>query len=121
MEILHRDNIIHRDVKPENILVDKNGRVCLIDFNAARRLSGASHDTEIMGTIGYAAPEQMGLMQSDPRTDIYAVGILLNVLLTGRHPSEQLARGRLGAVVKKCTDIQPSERYPSAEALYRAL
>ncbi len=121
LAVLHKHGFVHRDVKPENILVDKNGRVCLIDFNTTRNVSTASHDTQIMGTIGYAAPEQFGIAQSDPRTDIYAIGILLNVLLTGHHPSEQLARGHLGTVIKKCTDIQPSKRYPSAEALYRAL
>lgn len=70
-----------------------------------------------MGTVGYASPEQLGLSQSDPRTDIYAVGVMLNVMLTGKHPSEQLARGRAGRIVRRCTRINPDERYQSAAAL----
>ena len=50
-------------------------------------------DTQILGTTGFAAPEQYGLSQSDGRTDIYALGVLLNIMLTGEHPSRRLASG----------------------------
>lgn len=119
--VLHGMNLVHRDVKPENVIIDKNGRVVLIDFNASRKVSNASKDTVIMGTVGYASPEQLGLRETDPRTDIYALGILLNVMLTGKHPSEQIARGRAGRIVRKCTNVNPDERYQTVEKLLMVL
>jgi serine/threonine protein kinase len=74
-----------------------------------------------MGTVGYASPEQLGVTASDARTDIYAVGVLLNVMLTGKHPSEIIARGKAGKIVRKCTSVNPDERYQSAEKLACAL
>lgn len=121
LTVLNELGIVHRDVKPENVMVTPKGRVVLIDLNAARIVSGAAADTVIMGTVGYASPEQLGIRESDHRTDVYAAGILLNVMLTGKHPSEELAGGRLGRVVKKCTAIHPGDRYQSAEALSEAL
>ena len=93
----------------------------MIDFNAARKISVANKDTVIMGTVGYASPEQLGVAQSDARTDIYAVGVLLNVMITGKHPSEELARGRMGKIVRKCTSVNPDDRYESAKKLVEAL
>lgn len=121
LHILHERNLVHRDVKPENVMIEKSGRVVLIDFNASRKVSTASRDTVIMGTVGYASPEQLGLSQSDARTDIYASGVLLNVMMTGKHPSEKLARGKVGRIVRKCTNVNPSERYQTVEKLYKAL
>ncbi len=117
LRVLHSRSIIHRDVKPENVMVDGNGRVVLIDFNASRKESAAGKDTKIMGTVGYAAPEQLGLSQSDARTDIYATGVLLNVMLTGKHPTEAFPRGRAGRIVRKCTALNPANRYQSAKEL----
>lgn len=119
--VLHERNIVHRDVKPENVMIAKDGRVVLIDFNAARQISNASKDTVVMGTVGYASPEQLGVTQSDARTDIYALGILLNVMITGKHPSEKLAKGKAGRIVRKCTSVNPDERYQSAEKLANIL
>lgn len=121
LEILHEREFVHRDVKPENIIVDSKGRVVLVDLNVSRHVSNASRDTVIMGTVGYASPEQMGISQSDARTDIYALGVLLNVMLTGKHPSEILARGRAGNIVRKCTSVNPNDRYRSVAKLYEAL
>ncbi len=121
LTVLHKQNFVHRDVKPENVVIDRNGRVVLIDFDASRKISAASKDTVIMGTVGYASPEQLGVSQSDARTDIYAVGVLLNVMLTGKHPSERLARGKAGHIVRKCTSVSPDERYQTAERLAHAL
>ena len=118
---LHDRGLVHRDVKPENVMIRTDGRVVLIDFNASRSVSSAGKDTVIMGTVGYAPPEQLGISQSDARTDIYATGVLLNVMLTGKHPAEQLASGRSGHIVQKCTAIHPDQRYQSAEKLAHAL
>ena len=61
------------------------------------------------------------MSQSDPRADIYAVGILINVMLTGEHPSKRLAEGRLGRVVERCTRVNPERRYPDILRLMEAL
>ena len=74
-----------------------------------------------MGTVGYASPEQLGIAQSDARTDIYVAGVLLNVMITGKHPSQQLAGGHAERIVKKCTHINPNDRYQTAEKLAEAL
>lgn len=119
--VLHAQEAVHRDVKPENIILRGNEAV-LIDFDAARfhRAEDAA-DTQILGTTGFAAPEQYGMSQSDPRADIYAVGILINVMLTGEHPSKRLAEGRLGRVVERCTRVNPERRYPDILRLMEAL
>lgn len=121
LAVLHSRKIIHRDVKPENVIIEKSGRVVLIDFNASRIESGASKDTIIMGTVGYASPEQLGLSQTDSRTDIYAVGVLYNVMLTGQHPSVAIAGGKAGRVIRKCTRVNPGERYQTAAELCSAI
>lgn len=117
LTVLHERNLVHRDVKPENVIIDKNGRVVLIDFNASRKISATSRDTVVMGTVGYASPEQLGVTQSDARTDIYAVGVLLNVMVTGKHPSEKIAKGKTGYIVRKCTNVNPDDRYQTTEKL----
>lgn len=121
LEVMHGKGLIHRDVKPENILITKDERIVLIDFNAFRKISNASKDTVIMGTVGYASPEQLGISQSDERTDVYAMGVLLNFMLTGKHPSEEMAVGKGGRIVRKCTDISPKKRYQSVSKLCKAL
>lgn len=121
LTVLHWQGIIHRDVKPENVMIDANGRVVLIDLNASHKETDKTKDTVIMGTVGYVAPEQLGLSQSDARTDIYAVGVLLNVMLTRKHPTEVFAPGRAGKIVRKCTALNPADRYQSAARLRDAL
>ena len=74
-----------------------------------------------MGTVGYVSPEQLGLSQTDARTDIYAAGVLYNVMLTGQHPSVTIASGKAGRIVRKCTAVNPDERYQTANALCAAL
>ena len=119
--VLHSVGAVHRDVKPENIIL-RGSEAVLIDFDAARlyKPEGAA-DTQVLGTTGFAAPEQYGLSQTDRRADIYAVGILMNVMLTGEHPSRRLAPGRLGRVVERCTQVSPDKRYPDVIKLMEAL
>ena len=119
--VLHSVGAVHRDVKPENIIL-RGSQAVLIDFDAARLYKPQEEaDTQILGTTGFAAPEQYGLSQTDQRTDIYAVGVLMNVMLTGKHPSKQLASGRLGRVVERCTQVAPKKRYPNVQKLMEAL
>ena len=122
LQVIHSFGFVHRDVKPENIMISDSGIVKLIDFNASRRYSPTlTQDTIQLGTIGYASPEQLGLSQSDRRTDIYAMGVLLNVMLTGEHPSKKLAKGRAGKIILKCTQINPDSRFQTVEELKAAL
>ena len=121
LSILHMRGLVHRDIKPENVVISENGRVVLIDFNAACRVNDNSRDTVIMGTIGYVSPEQLGLSQSDARTDIYAAGVLYNVMLTGQHPSVSIASGKAGRIIRKCTAVNPDERYQTAAELCSVL
>lgn len=119
---LHLWGIIHRDIKPENVLIDSKGNVKLIDLNASSLLAPEKRQTtNLLGTIGYAAYEQLGIADCDERTDIFALGVLLNVMLTGEHPSRTLAKGRMGKIVLKCTQIDPDSRYQSVEKLLMAL
>ena len=122
LNVIHSKGYIHRDIKPENVMLTNEGTVKLIDFNASRKYDfSKSKDTVALGTIGYASPEQLGLSQSDEKTDIYALGILLNVMLTGVHPSKHLANGRAGKIVLKCTQIDPNKRYQNTKELKFAL
>ena len=114
--------VVHRDIKPSNIILKEDGRPVLLDMDAARGVRPEKPaDTELIGTVGFAAPEQYGFAASDARTDLYACGVLLNVMLTGKMPKETLASGRLGAIIAKCTQMDPSQRYASAAELLNAL
>ena len=114
VDFLHhlRKPIIHRDIKPENIMVTDKGKVKLIDFSIARFPTSQSRDTKILGSVGYASPEQFGFQQTDTRTDIYSLGVVLNQLLTGKFPNEELPKGAVSKVILKATAISPDQRYP---------
>ena len=118
--VLHGKGIIHRDIKPENIIIDRNGNVKLIDFNISRiNIHKQSKDTVVLGTTGYASPEQYGISDTDRRSDIYSVGILINVMLTGDHPAKRMCTGRWQKIVNRCTRINPDERYQDIEELMK--
>ncbi len=114
--------IVHRDIKPANIILSDRMEVTLLDLDAAKWVDPQrGQDTVLLGTYGYAAPEQYGFRSSDIRTDLYAVGVVLNRMLTGEFPQVRRAEGRLAPVIEKCTRIEASDRYASADELIDAL
>lgn len=115
--------IIHRDIKPSNIIVNGDNRVYLLDVNVAKWFKEDEiEDTQFLGTKDYAAPEQLGygFLASSEKTDVYAIGVLLNVMATGKLPKEEKAPEPIWAVVDKCIKLEPQERYDD-EALIKAL
>lgn len=127
--------IIYCDMKPANIILQKNGRITLIDLGAARAYKKENSKTCIcFGTKGYAAPEQCGGNgQMDVRTDIYALGATMYHLLTGESPLYRAygkkrfrcrktpAEKALERVIQKCMEEKQEKRYQSCEALFQAL
>ena len=112
--------IIHRDVKPQNIIVTHEGEVCLLDMNVAKWYDpDQTDDTRYMGTMFYAAPEQAGygFTASSAKSDVYAVGMLLNVMVTGKFPKEQRAPGRIWEIVERCIRLSAEERYTDEELM----
>ena len=119
LSVLHGQNIIHRDLKPSNIMLTEGNVVKLIDFGIARFFKqGSTADTELMGTRGYAPPEQFGLFdfgQTDRRSDIYALGMTIKTLLGEDYD------GRFRKVLDKCIALEPRQRFQSVEELRRAV
>ena len=141
----HLHRIVHRDLKPGNIMIDASGVVKIMDFGIARRTQENDHSTTtIAGTPEYMAPEQIELKAMGPRTDIYAVGLLLYEMSTGtraftgettiavalkqlrespKRPSEIVPAIPLGleAVILKCLRKNPESRFQSVDSLDAAL
>ncbi|WP_296009887.1 serine/threonine-protein kinase [uncultured Adlercreutzia sp.] len=121
--------LIHRDLKPSNVLVAE-GALTIIDFGIARTWrEGADADTAHFGTRAYAPPEQFGYGQTDERTDVYALGMILYYLLTERDPSPAVARegfadpavpAPLRPVLQRACAFDPAARYGSAAELKEA-
>lgn len=119
----HEPKMIHRDIKPQNIVRTKDGALYLIDLGTCREYdASASFDTQIIGTPVSAPPEQFGFRQTNTRSDVYSIGVLLNFLSTGEYsPDKRSASSRLKPVVEKCTSFAPDDRYSDAMELQRAL
>lgn len=128
---LHAHGIVHRDVTPNNIIVNKNG-AHLIDLGIARTpTEHASRDTHVFGTKGFAAPEQYGFSQTDTRSDIYAIGRLLGYLLTGVYPDDKeydslladdaIVPSAIHAVITRACNMEPSARQQSVTELEQEL
>lgn len=132
LEYLHSQEppCIYRDVKPANMILRPDNTVALIDFGIARTYKpGQREDTVILGTRGYAAPEQFGGSQTDARTDIFGLGMTMFRLVTGINPTEppyevkpirlvnpNLPQG-LEYIISKCTQPNPEERYQTCDDL----
>jgi serine/threonine-protein kinase len=134
----HQFGLVHRDLKPENVLVTRTGageQVKIIDFGLVKMIGdvlgseGRARLTAtgvIFGTPEYMAPEQMLEQPVDPRTDLYAIGILLFELLTGRRPfeSEEISevwRAHLSAPVPRLGDVDPALDNPDLDAIVQVL
>ncbi|MFV0466434.1 MAG: serine/threonine-protein kinase [Lachnospiraceae bacterium] len=110
--------IIHRDIKPSNIMITSSNHIVLIDFNAAKFLTDPNmSDTVLLGTKGYAAPEQYGFGSSTQQTDIYAIGILLKEMSA----SLSTPTNKFDQIIDKCTKIDPSDRFQTANDLYQKI
>jgi serine/threonine-protein kinase len=127
----HARGVVHRDVKPENILLSE-GHAVVADFGIARAISAArderlSHPGVAIGTPAYMAPEQALGAPADARGDVYALGVVLHEMLTGKAPFDEVsvhgivARVRKGAAVPRVTDERPETPPSVADALARAL
>ena len=138
---VHNKNIVHRDLQPKNIIVDRHNHITIIDFDIARiRKEEADSDTEFLGTVGYASPEQFGFAQTDKRSDIYSLGVLIGdmvkpyaktvreisgeeIVYTGTSLTleEHKIVERLVKMSRKCTEIAPEKRYKSIEEIEKKL
>lgn len=108
----HRAGILHRDLKPDNVLLADDGRVKLGDFGLARAITQQTSTGDLVGTIAYLSPELVTRGQADARSDVYAAGILLFELLTGRQPFEgdqavQIAYQHANSTVRAPSTLAP--------------
>lgn len=116
--------VICRDVKPQNVVLDPDGHCHLIDLGAARlHRPDKLEDTVFLGTQITAPPEQFGYQQTDQRSDIYSLGILMRFLCTGSFdpPSPHVGPGFLRRVIRRCAAFDPQNRYSSVRSVSRAL
>lgn len=131
VQFLHsqKNSIIHRDIKPDNIICGADGHIKLIDFGAARNYKiYQTKDTVYFGTLGYAPPEQFGFGQTDHRTDIFSIGMTMLHMLTGKAPergdknilSHDIPR-KLRKIIFTATQFDPDKRYSNVAALQTEL
>ncbi len=122
LSAVHSLGIVHRDITPGNIIIDSAGRAIITDFGISRLTNDKKQkDTQILGTVGYAAPEQFGFRQTTAKADIYAVGTLINYMSEGVLPVDHLTDGRFKKIVVKCTMMDEMNRYKDIDELAAAI
>ncbi|NMD94874.1 Stk1 family PASTA domain-containing Ser/Thr kinase [Rhodococcus sp. BL-253-APC-6A1W] len=146
LAVAHRAGLVHRDVKPENVLISEAGEVKIADFGLVRAVAAATTTSRsvILGTAAYLSPEQVTAGSADARSDVYSAGVLVFEMLTGRTPfsgdtSLSVAYQRVekdvpdpgswidgvpeefDELVRRATEREPGERFDDAEAMARAL
>lgn len=130
----HTPPMVYCDMKPDNIMVQPEGNLRLIDFGAVWRMQNDEAGLQMLGTRGYAAPEQIDNWKAvDARTDIYGLGMTMYQLVTGEDPCQSDTEGTIGChmrrsvprrfarIIRKCTEEDPNKRYPSCESLREEL
>jgi serine/threonine-protein kinase len=122
----HGRGVVHRDIKPDNILLDERGRVKVTDFGIARLLKSDSRITrtdEVVGTPHYMAPESLDGARPDPRMDVFSAGVLVYQMITGKVPRGDFEplQGGLDPIVRKALAPEPSHRYRSIDEFRDAL
>ena len=112
--------VYYGDLKPDNLMMGENGRLYLIDLGGA--VNGYKYQHKVCtGTNGFAAPEQYGFGQSDPRTDIYALGITFYYMLTGDYPDSGKYAGKYYDIITKCIQLAKEDRYPTVDELRKVI
>ena len=140
IEAAHNKNIIHRDIKPQNIIISTDGKVKVTDFGIAKAASSNTISSDVMGSVHYSSPEQARNGFVDDKTDIYSLGIVMYEMVTGRvpfdgdttvavaiqHLQEEMPSPTVYAqelpvsmekIIQKCTQKSPDRRYASIAAL----
>lgn len=115
LKAIHEKGIVHRDIQPKNIIISNEGTLKIIDFDISRKENHEkSKDTELLGTVGYAAPEQYGFFQTSNRSDIYSVGVVLKEFFENQG---LLFNEYLEEIVNKCMEIDPKNRFSDVNEL----
>ena len=112
IEVAHENNTIHRDIKPQNIIVSRNGTLKVTDFGIAKAATSNTIASSAMGSVHYISPEQARGGYSDERSDIYSLGITLYEMLTGRVPFEGENNVTVALMHIQSEMIPPREYYP---------
>ena len=127
LEVAHERGMVHRDVKPQNVLIDSTGRAKLTDFGISRQLDeeGMTGEGRVVGTTDYVAPEQAMGKPVDPRSDVYSLGIVLFEMLTGDVPFQAesqvgVAMKHIGEELPDVQKIRPDVSAATASTLDRA-
>lgn len=128
LEAAHAERIVHRDIKPQNILIDQRGEPFLSDFGLARLLDspGTTRSGAFLGTPQYASPEQARMLPADERSDLYSLGLVLFEMATGRRPfvadtSEEILDLHRSAAPPDPSECRPEIPRPLADAILRCL